>query len=93
MQDANTYDPEAAPVAGIDFCGGCGHPAEVCDCDPAYEAFVEAEAARGDLAFAPDALPCYVCDRTVTVTALGPVVEARRDPTQSYRLACGHAAI
>lgn len=64
-----------------------------------YAAYTEAQLARGDLAFAPDTMPCYICavgsganavDRKVT--ALGHVVGAA-DPTQTYVLDCGHVAI
>ena len=66
--------------------------------DPAYEAWVEKEMERGDLAFQPDTLPCYEClgfDGTPVereVVKLGPVTGAA-DPTQTYVLACGHTVI
>lgn len=67
--------------------------------DPALDAWLEAEAARGDLAFTPETMPCYACGGFDGMTAperrivaLGPVVN-RADPTQTYRLECGHTAI
>lgn len=63
-------------------------------CDPELTAFIKAEEARGPLAFAPDTLPCYddECEgQDRTVVALGGTVD-RADPTDTYRLACGHIA-
>ena len=64
--------------------------------DAAEEAFWAAEAARGELAGAPDSLPCHACPETPaplrTVVALGPVGRGP-DPWQTYKLACGHTAI
>lgn len=60
--------------------------------DPEMEAFLAAEEARGPLAGAPDQLDCYRCGTVQTVTALGKVAD-HADPTQSYRLACGHTTI
>jgi hypothetical protein len=85
-------------------------------CQPAdraaYEAYMEAEAARGPLAGCPHEMECWECGRealragtpyetdehgyayvTRAVTALGPVAEAHRDPTSTYRLACGHVGM
>lgn len=66
---------------------------------PEAEAFWAAEAARGELAGAPDELPCYECGGFDGVTApsrkvvaLGPVTR-RPDPWQTFRLECGHTAI
>ncbi len=65
------------------------------------QAFYAAEMARGELAFAPDELPCYACGGFVfdpakapmrRVTGLGGVTRDA-DPTQVYRLECGHGAI
>lgn len=82
------------------------------DYDPDYEAYLEREAERGELAFTPHELPCYACTREAIrrgcsgldvmddnkclrqeVVSLGRVVEAHRDPTQTYKLACGHITI
>jgi hypothetical protein len=67
--------------------------------DPAYLAHCAEQEARGDLAGCPETIGCYECGgfdgHTAperTVVALGPVVD-RADPTQTYRLACGHTAI
>lgn len=58
------------------------------------------EARRGGLAGTPEQLGCFECGgfdgRTEplrTVVGLGGVVEAHRDPTQTYRLVCGHVAL
>jgi len=66
----------------------------------AHLAFLQEEEARGALAFAPDTMPCYECGGFDGVTApdravvkLGPIVEARRDPTGTYILDCGHTTI
>lgn len=74
----------------------------------AMEAYYEKEAARGELAGTPETLPCYECSRIAgvvidplnesnlierKVVALGPIAEAHRDPTQTYKLACGHVTI
>lgn len=43
----------------------------------------------------PDAIECYKpgCDGNLqAVTALGRIVD-RADPTQTYKLACGHVGI
>jgi hypothetical protein len=63
----------------------------------------EQEVKRGELAGTPDVMPCYECTRArkmdlrdpimIQVKALGPIVEARRDPTQTYVLSCGHKTI
>lgn len=58
--------------------------------------YYEKETARGELAFAPEVADCFQCDRfgvEKKIVALGPIVDARRDPTQSYRLECGHLTI
>lgn len=67
--------------------------------EAAYEAWIEGEEARGDLAFEPDSLPCYECGGfngrdsvDQKVVRLGPVTGGA-DPTQSYVLACGHTVI
>jgi hypothetical protein len=61
------------------------------------ETWCAAQEARGDLAGAPDRIDCYECGgfdgvhfASRAVTALGPVTGA--DPTQTYRLECGHVA-
>lgn len=83
-----------------------------CDDSCEYEAWLDAQAARGDLAGCPETMACYDCGRAALaagqphatddlgmpyieqpVTALGPVAEAHRDPTSTYRLACQHIAI
>jgi hypothetical protein len=64
----------------------------------AHEYLEEQEEKRGELAGSPDTLPCYECMRQlgrqkppeVKVEKLGPIAEARRDPTQTYVLSCGH---
>jgi hypothetical protein len=68
--------------------------------DPAYEAYCEAELARGELAGVAETAECYECCgfdgihfEIRKIVALGPVVEAHRDPTQSYKLECGHTTI
>jgi hypothetical protein len=49
---------------------------------------------RGEaLAFAPETLTCHACGGEHEVTGLGPTVNVPADPTQSYRLECGHTAI
>lgn len=68
----------------------------------------EYELSRGDLAMSPETLPCSSCTREAgrpndvmddskciqrRVVSLGPIAEAHRDPTQTYRLACGHTVI
>jgi hypothetical protein len=68
--------------------------------DPAYEAYCEAQLARGELAGVAETAECYECCgfdgihfEIRKIVALGPVVEAHRDPTQSYKLECGHTTI
>ena len=68
--------------------------------EDAEAAYWDAQAARGELAGAPETMPCYACGGfngvdapERTVVALGPVAEAHRDPTTTYRLECGHLAI
>lgn len=64
------------------------------------------EESRGSMAMQPEHLPCYPCTREAggdvmnearcvwrPVEKLGPVCEPHRDPTQSYKLACGHTTI
>lgn len=65
----------------------------------AEEAYYAAEAARGELAGSPHTMPCYACGGYDGVTAperevvaLG-LITNRADPTQTYRLACGHTVI
>lgn len=72
----------------------------------AEERYAEEQLARGELAGAPDEMPCHQChleagnkpdltEETVVrrqVVGVGPVLEAHRDPTASYRLECGHLA-
>jgi len=61
--------------------------------DPEYEKWAAKEIERGELAFAPNQLPCPYCENTMrTVTKLGPVGPTA-DPTQSYVLECGHVTI
>lgn len=67
--------------------------------DPEYLAWCERENARGPLAGSPETMGCYECGGydgvtapEQTVVALGPVVNPA-DPTQSYKLACGHTTI
>lgn len=67
--------------------------------DPAYLAWLEEQDARGPLAGVPVTIGCYECGGfdgvtapEQTVLALGPVVNAA-DPTQTYKLACGHLAM
>jgi hypothetical protein len=62
-------------------------------------AFHAAEEARGPLAYTPEQMECYECGGfngadgpMKRVVALGKVVN-RADPTQTYRLECGHVAI
>jgi hypothetical protein len=58
-----------------------------------------------ELAMLPDLMPCYECGREHLMVmtdswgfkyvprrpvGLGPVAEAHRDPTQTYRVECGH---
>jgi hypothetical protein len=69
----------------------------------AREYWEEQEEKRGELAGTPTVMPCYECTRArgmdvndpimIAVKALGPVVEAHRDPTQTYVLSCGHKTI
>jgi hypothetical protein len=44
-----------------------------------------------------DEMECYLCDSANPplrrLVGEGPVVEAHRDPTSSYKLACGHTII
>jgi len=68
----------------------------------AEQNWIEAELARGTLAFQPERLPCFRCppkeyDNFQTpvrmVTGMGPVLTPAYDATQSYILECGHYAI
>jgi hypothetical protein len=73
-------------------------------CDP-FEAAYDSEAdaywakqeARGRLAGAPEEILCYRCAGPEgvmrAVVALGPIADARRDPTQTYVLVCGHTML
>jgi hypothetical protein len=68
--------------------------------DAACDRWHEKELARGELAFCADTAECYECRgfdgvhcETRKIVALGHVVEAHRDPTQSYVLECGHTVI
>lgn len=69
------------------------------------EEWMDYEASRGELAMTPERLVCYDCTRAAglnvmddatalkrPVVALGPVVN-NADPTQTYKLACGHTTI
>lgn len=84
---ANIYAPEEAWLAA--------QPEVVCD--PEREAWLAEQDARGSLAFAPEELDCYECNDfngTGTprkVAALDKVINPA-DPTQTYKLACGHIA-
>jgi hypothetical protein len=69
------------------------------DDDPDYEAWLEKEEARGELAGAPDTMLCYECGGFDGVTApskkvvaFGPASKGP-DPWQTYVLECGHHAI
>jgi hypothetical protein len=64
----------------------------------AEDAYYEAQAARGELAGVAETAPCYECcgfdgvhfvERKIV--ALGPVINPA-DPTQTYKLECGHSA-
>jgi len=64
------------------------------------EEWDERQVARGELAGAPDTMECYECLGfdgihfiMQKVVKLGPIVEAHRDPTQTYILECGHTTI
>jgi hypothetical protein len=61
-----------------------------------------------ELAMLPDFMECYDCGRQHLMVmtddfgfkyvlrrpvGLGPIAEAHRDPTQTYRLECGHGAM
>lgn len=65
---------------------------------PEEEAYYEEQMARGELAFKAEEMECYECNDftghgvTRKVVALGKIVNPV-DPTQSYRLECGHTAI
>lgn len=76
-----------------------------CSAEQIHDAYMTIEASRGALAGSPETLPCYDCTREAglsvmddeavirrEVIALGPVVNPA-DPTQSYKLACGHTVI
>lgn len=57
------------------------------------DAWMEAELARGELAFTPSELPCPTCSGAKRrVVSLGAVID-RVDPTQTYELECGHSVI
>jgi hypothetical protein len=63
------------------------------------QAYYDEQDARGELAGSPDTLDCYECMGfdgvnfiARKIVALGPVVD-RADPTQSYKLECGHFTI
>lgn len=65
----------------------------------AYEAHVEYEMSRGELAGVPETMGCYACagydgsdGPERKVVKLGPIVNPQ-DPTQSYVLECGHTII
>ncbi len=74
--------------------------------DAYYEYMEERVARLGaELAMLPDEIECYDCGRQHLMvmqdawgfkfvwrrpTGLGPIAEAHRDPTQMYRLECGH---
>lgn len=65
-----------------------------------YDDYIDEQEARGELAMAPESLPCYECGGFDGVTAparrvvaLGPIAEPHRDPTQTYKLDCGHVTI
>lgn len=75
--------------------------------DPAYEAYLEESARRHEAGQdypIGDMLPCYQCPKVGRghghagtaplrrCTGEGPVVN-RADPTQTYRLECGHVTI
>lgn len=67
--------------------------------DPDYVAYLETQEARGELAGSPETMGCWECGGFDGVTAperkvvkLGPVVNPA-DPTQSYKLECGHLTI
>ncbi len=85
-----------------DYLSGDGAPDQP-EMSPEDLAECERQAARGELAGAPETMPCYECGGFFNgkpdseqpqrrVVALGPILEARRDPTSSYRLECGHLA-
>lgn len=68
--------------------------------EQAEDEWAERQIARGELAGSPETMGCYACGGFDGVTApqrkvvaLGPVAEPQRDPTQTYRLECGHTAI
>lgn len=74
--------------------------------DPDYDAYLTEQARHSECGTwgicsvgTPDACPmvmeldCWTCHRTSLVVALGPVAQPRFDPTQTYRLACGHTVI
>jgi len=74
--------------------------------DAYYEYMAErVERLGAELAMLPDEMECYECGHQHLmvmldawgfkfvwrgVTGLGPIAEAHRDPTQMYRLECGH---
>jgi len=60
--------------------------------DPEQEAHVNAELARGELAFQPHELDCPYHGQKSDVVKLGKIVD-RVDPTQTYVLACGHTVL
>lgn len=61
--------------------------------EAAHDAWCDEQMERGELAFAPEELECHVCKCRRPVAKLGRIAEARRDPTQTYVLACGHTVI
>lgn len=68
--------------------------------DELYEQWCAEQEQRGELAGTPDEMECYACagfngrDFVMRkVVKLGPVVEQRRDATQTYVLECGHTVI
>lgn len=110
-EDPGTCIHSSCELIVYGSCVACdvdnGMPLELALAAAAETAWTQEQMARGELAFAPETMPCYECghadpDQAIPgdlgfpyvdrkVTALGPVTN-RADPTQTYRLSCGHLA-